>query len=207
MEFNDHEAQEHERLRQHIEKMKEEIARMSGIPDGTYVSPDLPDETADKFLKYVLDFENQEERPLFDALTESGVALPAPEDVDDAQLNARLWEVILAMSLFGHYLYNTDHLSDRELYRVLWTDTLRVPTTLMPDYPNSACHIDLVGTGSEEDIHLYLKHYADEETRHEWANDWPGDAIPEHEDPPYDRDRHLPHDQLNQAIEPRQGCG
>jgi len=40
MEFNDLEEREHERLRQHIEEMKEEIARLSGIPDGTYLSPD-----------------------------------------------------------------------------------------------------------------------------------------------------------------------
>jgi hypothetical protein len=192
MEFNELEEQEYEQRRQRIEERKEEIARMSGIPDCTYLSPDVPDEITDKFLQYVLDFESQEERPLFDALIESGVALPAPEEVDDEHLNARLWDVILAMSLFGHYLYNTDHLSDRELYRILWTDTLRVPTTFMPQYPNFACHIDLVGSGSEEDIHLYLKHYADEETRQQWAKDWPADVVPQHEDPPCDRDRHLP---------------
>jgi hypothetical protein len=53
-------------------------------------------------------------------------------------------------------------------------------------------NIDLVGSGSPEDVHLYLKHYAEEETRQQWAKDWPEDVIPEHENPPYDRDRHLP---------------
>jgi hypothetical protein len=192
MEFNELEEREYERRRQRIEELTEEIARISGIPDCTHISPDCPDETAQQFLQYVFDFESQQERPLFDALAESGVALPAPEELGDAQLCARLWDVIRAMFLFGHYLYNTDHLSDRELYRLLWTDTLRVPTTLLPQYPNFACHIDLVGSGSEEDIHLYLKHYADEETRSQWAKDWPQDIIPDHENPPYDRDRLLP---------------
>lgn len=52
--------------------------------------------------------------------------------------------------------------------------------------------IDLVGSGSEEHIFLHLKHYADEEQRRIWLEDWPDDPMPDHEDPPYDRDRLLP---------------
>ncbi len=47
-------------------------------------------------------------------------------------------------------------------------------------------------SGSERDIHAWLKYYADEETRQRWAEDFPNDVVPPHEDPPYDRDRHLP---------------
>jgi len=90
------------------------------------------------------------------------------------------------------FLYNTDHLSDRELYEELWYELLRDENPAMPVNENSACHIDLVGSGSEEDNELYLRYYADEEDRQLWANDWPDDAMPDHETPPYDRDRHLP---------------
>ena len=177
---------------QRIEELKEQIQRISGVPGCIHISPDCPDGIAQSFLQNVLDFESQQERPLFDSLVEGGVCIPAPEDVPDEQLNAKLWEVIRAMALFGHYLYNTDHLSDRELYTLLWNDTLREPTTTMPERPGFACHIDLVGSGSEEDIRLYLKHYAEEGEREQWARDWPEDIIPPHEDPPYDRDRLLP---------------
>ncbi len=188
----DLEEQEHERRRHHIEVLKEKIERISGIPDCTHISPDCPDEVAQSFLQYVLDFESRTERPLFDALVEGGVSIKAPEDISDQQINAKLWELIHAMALLGHYLYNTNHLSDRELYTRLYSDNLREPTTVLTNHPGFACHIDLVGSGSEEDIHLYLRYYADEEAREQWASDWPEDALPPHEDPPYDRDCFLP---------------
>ncbi|MEI7869901.1 MAG: hypothetical protein WCI11_18595 [Candidatus Methylumidiphilus sp.] len=62
----------------------------------------------------------------------------------------------------------------------------------MPIDGDSAWHVDLVGSGSEEDIERYLRYYADEKTRQDWAKDFPDDVVPEHETPPYDRDRHLP---------------
>jgi len=40
-------------------------------------------------------------------------------------------------------------LSDRELYTLLWRDVLREETPMLPDYPGSAWHLDLLGSGSE----------------------------------------------------------
>ena len=185
------EEKESERRRQHIEELKEKITAASGSSASMFISPDCPDVTAESFLEQVLAFEDSEQKPLTDALTASGVTLPAAEELDDERLRAKLWEVIHAMSLFGHYLHNTNHLSDRQLYETLITDTLPEPTTVVPQNPDFACHIDLVGTGSEEDNTLLLRYYADEEMREQWAEDFP-DRIPPHEDPPYDRDRHLP---------------
>jgi hypothetical protein len=52
--------------------------------------------------------------------------------------------------------------------------------------------IDLVGSGNEEDNQIFLKYYAEEKHREQWASDWPEDLLPEHEEPPFDRDRFLP---------------
>ena len=38
----------------------------------------------------------------------------------------------------------------------------------------------------------YLKSYAAEEERRQWTEEWPDYTLPEHERPPFDRDRHLP---------------
>jgi len=118
--------------------------------------------------------------------------LPAPEELADSQLTAKLWEVIRGLAMLRMFLYNTDHLSDRELYEKLWHEVLREENPVMPVNENSACHIDLVSSGSEEDNELYLRYYADEEDRQLWAKDWPNDVMPKHEAPSYDRDRHLP---------------
>lgn len=137
---------------------------------------------------------DEQGRCLFDILPEAGILLPPPKQLDDGQLTEKLWEVIDALAHHGTFLQNTDHLSDRQLYAELWNDLLREePFEPVPeDLGQGFCFIDLVGSGSEEDIHLLLKHYADESFRQSWQKDWPDDPIPDHEDPPYDRDRLLP---------------
>lgn len=140
-------------------------------------------------------FDEQEESSLFDDLTAAGVALPPPDGLDDAQLTAKLWEVLDALALRRTFLHNTDHLSDRELYTELWNDLLRepfVPISVPENVGQGFWFIDLVGSGSEEHLFLNLKHYADDEQRRIWLEDWPDDPMPDHEDPPYDRDRLLP---------------
>ena len=157
-----------------------------------FESEELSQTLREQFWEYVVAYEEAERITSFDLLVQGGVALPAPEELDDMQLNAKLWEVIRGLALLRTFLYNTNHLSDRELYEELWHEELRVENPDMPIDENSACHIDLVGSGSEEDSELYLRYYADEEDRNQWAKDWPNDIIPVHETPPYDRDRYLP---------------
>jgi hypothetical protein len=112
--------------------------------------------------------------------------------MNDAQLQTKLWDVINGMAVLGSYLSNTDHLSDRQLYEVLWTDILREPTSVCANNAGIACHIDILGGCSEEDLQLRLKYYADEEERLYWADQYPDDIVPPHEPLPYDRDRRLP---------------
>lgn len=82
-------------------------------------------------------------------------------------------------------------MSDRELYTRLWNDTLRHEVPQEAE-TFGAEHVDLVSTGSDEDVHAWLKYYADEETRRDWAERYPDYALPAHEELPYDRDRHMP---------------
>ena len=117
----------------------------------------------------------------------------SPQDMDDNQLHDRLWLLIAKLGERRVFLYNTDHLGDRELYTLLYDEILREETKVIaPDCNRSAWHIDLVGTGSEEDLELYLKYYADDSDRDNWQSDFPEDPIPAHEDPPFNRDSLLP---------------
>jgi hypothetical protein len=139
-----------------------------------------------------MDIEPESWTPPFDTLVAMGIELPPPDDLPDGQLSAKLWEVIEALAFLGAYLEHTDHLSDRELYSQLWSEELREASLFLPNDPDSAWHIDFVGSGSEEDVALFLTYYADEEERQDWAEDWWDGPLPNPKPRPHDRDRHLP---------------
>ena len=86
--------------------------------------------------------EGVEEKPLIEQLEKGGIRVPLPGDLEDGHLHDKLWEVINAMALMGHYLIHTDHLSDRQLYEYLWSDILREPASICPDTSTVSCHID-----------------------------------------------------------------
>lgn len=137
--------------------------------------------------------DDYEKAPLtsdLEQLQRMGIELPEPRAMDEAQMAAKLDEVIRALAAVGSYLYSTDHLSDRELYARLYQDVLREQKVALPAGLNR--HIDMVGSGSDEHIQLWLRYYADEEDRRSWAREWPSDPIPARSKPPFDRDRFLP---------------
>lgn len=158
----------------------------------TWMSEDCPPETAAQFRLSVAAYEQAPWTTHFQELVDAGVELPAPESMDDLQLAAKLSEVLDALARMRVFLSQTDHLSDRELYTQLWGDTLREPVKDMRRDESSAWHIDFLSGGGEENTRLYMKYYADEETRRHWLADFPDDEMPPHEEPPYNRDRHLP---------------
>ncbi len=159
---------------------------IAGEPD------ECPPDLAEQFWEHVVAYEKAPWTTHFQQLQEAGMELPAPEALDDREVTAKLWELIHRLAFMRVFLSQTDHLSDRELYMRLWSEDLREETKALPYDENSACHIDLVGSGSEEDTYLYLKYYADEDFRRQFLDDYPEDPMPDHEDPPYDRDRCLP---------------
>ena len=153
---------------------------------------EVPAEVEEGFWKHVVDYEKAPWTTNFQQLENAGVPLPPPDSLKDEELTAKLWDLIQKLALLHVFIEQTDHLSDRELYTHLWTDSLREESKAMPMVAGSAWHIQLLGSCSEEDMLLYLKYYADDDFRRHWHEDFPSDPIPMHEDPPYDRDRLLP---------------
>ena len=175
-----------------IEDLKRRAEELCGGEMEIANLDDYPAEIEEAFWEHVVGYEEAPWTTHFQQLENAGVSLPAPDSLKDEELTEKLWEVIQKLALLHVFIGDTDHLSDRELYTHLWTESLREETKAMPMDANCAWHIQMLGSGSEEDTHLYLKYYADEDWRRRWHNDWPNDLIPEHEDPPYDRDRLLP---------------
>jgi hypothetical protein len=150
------------------------------------------DTETETFWKSVMAFEKAPETTHFDQLVGRGVALPKPEEMDDEDLTVKLWEIIQWLAGIRVYLYHTDHLSDRELYELLWWDLLRQTTVDTSELAGTSCHLDILGNGSEEEHYLYLKYYADKRERQFWEEQYPDEQIPEHSSLPYHRDELLP---------------
>lgn len=175
-----------------IAKLRAELEKLGGTMLDRLES--VPAEVEEEFLRHVLEYETQEPVSLLTWLAKSGIEVPDPDQLDDQTLSIKLQEVIYGMAYVGAYLLHTNHLSDRELYEFL-SDCLTEEVVLFPENPDYAYIIDMIGgveSGSDEDIQTYLKYYANEQQRVKWGHDWPGDKIPKHEDPPFDRDRFLP---------------
>ena len=176
-----------------IAKLREQLEKIGG---STTTLESMPADMEEEFLRHVLEYETAEPISLFRLLENAGLEVPAPDQLDGTTLTAKLQEVIQRMATLGAYLQHTNHLSDRELYEYLYRDGLREEAVLFPENPSYAYMIDLTGSGSDEDNLIYLKYYADEEHRKQWALDWPDDPMPQHEDPPFDRDSSLPQSPL-----------
>jgi hypothetical protein len=177
----------------HIQEMKDQLHKKGGDSMELFIKDSLPLDVKEKILESILSMEEEEqEQPLSDYLKEEGVSLLQPDTLDDAKVHEKLWEVIQAMAGLNQYLYHTDHLSDRQLYEVLLNDILTEPVFINPEDDFTAGYIDILGGCSEEDCLNRLKYYADEDDRELWAEEYSEEDVPEHEDPPYDRDRHLP---------------
>lgn len=164
-------------------------------------SGDCPTEVQEQFQRNVDAFEQAKWSQPFQVLVDSGISLPPPVDLTDAELNAKLWEVINALALMGAYLEHTDHLSDRELYTLLWGDVLLEEMVIQSPTVTLACHIDLIGSGIEEDNNIYLKYYADEDDRTLWVKEFSDDPVPGRELLPFDRDRQLPKPDMEEKFD------
>jgi hypothetical protein len=188
IQFADEPSQE-----ERIAKLRAELEKLGG---STTTLDSMPADMEEEFLRHVLEYETAAPISLMSLLTNAGLEVQAPEQLDKDTLRIKLKEIIERMATLGAYVLHTNHLSDRELYEYLYGDALREEVVLFPENPSYAYMIDLTGSGGDEDNQIYLKYYADEEHRRQWAHDWPDDPLPDHEEPPFDRDRFLPQSPL-----------
>jgi hypothetical protein len=129
-----------------------------------------------------------------DIFARHGYAPLPPSGLDDRQLPGRLWEWLYAAAARRFFVCSTDHLSDRELYTLLWEQWLDEPTADIPleaetNTTTIISEFNVRGLTHEE---IWLRYYADEADQRLWRSSDPDFVFPPHENPPYDRDRFLP---------------
>jgi hypothetical protein len=106
------------------------------------------------------------------------------------EVATELWPLIAQLAELNIVLERTDHLDDAALLDEL-NEFLEDRVNLIDD-PRATIHLDLIGSGSDEDLAIMLRYYATAKERREWQRDFPDFDMPRHERLPFDRDRLLP---------------
>jgi hypothetical protein len=120
------------------------------------------------------------------------IRLLPPAELTEETLTPILWELLHNLALRGFYVRHTDHLSDRDLYAELWTHGLREPAHLPGRTPRGGWFHDLLGSWGDEEMQLWLRHYATDDQRAQHAAEYPKDVLPPKEPPVAMRDWRLP---------------
>ncbi len=176
----------------HISDLKNQAREMAGEEMIEGEVSDFPLEASEQFWEHVVAFEGTPQKTYRKLLEQDGFVCPPPEDLDEQGLTETLHGLIQVLARRRIYLESTDHLSDRELYQHLYNSILEESAYEFSPEMETNTHIDLIGGGSDEDISLWLKYYADDAERKDWAAECPDYRMPAKEKLPYDRDRFLP---------------
>lgn len=143
---------------------------------------ELPTPLENEYLASMLAWERAPVLPICDWF-EPRLELPRPEALDDEQLHDMLWDTIQKLYDKRIVLEFTDHLSDRQLYCLIYRDILPSPEKKI-DNSNSYLHWDCADQGGDPET--WLRYYASEEDRRGWSES-EDEPLPPTEPPPYPR--------------------
>ncbi len=135
-----------------------------------------------EFLSAMLAWEQAPILPIY-RWFEPELRPPHPDSLSEGDLAPILWEVIRKLSKRRIVLDFTDHLSDRALYCLVFRDILPAREKKI-ERPNNYLHWDC--TGPSNDPEVWLRYYASEEEREDWARTY-HQPIPPTGPPPHPR--------------------
>jgi hypothetical protein len=135
-----------------------------------------------EFLGCMLAWEQAPVLPIF-RWFEPEMRPPRPESLSDENLHKILGDVIRKLFSKHIVLDFTDHLSDRDLYMLIYRDILPAREKKV-EWPTNYLHWDC--TGSNADAEVWLKYYATEEERLDWSDTY-DQPLPPVEPLPYPR--------------------
>ncbi len=144
---------------------------------------DLPTQTENAYLASMLAWERAPVVPISQWF-EPELVLPHPSSIfNEKQLHALLWDTIRKLFDKQIVLLFTDHLSDRELYSLIYRDIL---PSQEKKFDRAECYLHWDCADSSGDPDTWLRYYASDEERQWWAEHWQG-ALPAKRERPYPR--------------------
>ena len=171
------------------EKLAEQIRAMGGIVPRA--KGDDVSEIELTFLRRVVAWETGTCSTHREWLARRGLIFAPPGGLRGPLLTAELGRLLQGLAEARVFLYHTNHLSDAELYAVLWNKVLDESAPDFARTPDDGCHCDLAEAGAGDEG-TWLTFYASEEERREWARDFPDIVLPARRFPPHRRDHLLP---------------
>lgn len=146
-------------------------------------SHELPTPIENELLASMLAWERAPVLPIAQWFSPE-LKIPAPEEMNDGQLHDQLWATVEQLFAKRIVLDFTDHLSDRQLYTLIYRDILPSLEKKIEN-PRNYLHWDCSDAGSDEDV--WLRFYANAEDRELWQSETHG-QLPPQELPPFLRD-------------------
>lgn len=135
-----------------------------------------------EFLQSMLEWERAPILPICQWFRPK-LQLDHPEALDDAQLREALHTTIEKLFTQRIVLDFTDHLTDRQLYCLIYRDILPSHEKLLRRR-NNYLHWDCANTG--DDPNIWLRYYASDADRAAWERETSG-PLPPVEAPPFQR--------------------
>ncbi len=172
-----------------INRLKNEAKDLTGGQMTSSEESDAPSEILEQFWGNVVAFEKAPLTTLHEKLAKDGLEMPDDGELNDADLHEKLWQIIRWSAENGAVYENANHLSDRELYVWLRDDYFHQRENYEGDM---VWHASPIGSYGREEMVIYHRFYADEESRQSWAEQFPEAEMPPRETPPYNRDGLLP---------------
>ena len=143
---------------------------------------DMPTRDENEFLASMLEWERAPVLPIKQWFQPS-LNPPTPESLDDHQLHSVLWDTIQALFAKRIVLDYTHHLSDRQLYSLIYRDIL---PSLEKKIERTRTYLHWLCIDPETDVDIWLRFYATEEEREGWSCESNAE-LPPSELPPYPR--------------------
>lgn len=163
------------RLRDELEPYLDESIHL-------FDSRQVPTQKENEFLASMLAWERAPVLPI-SSWFEPALALPAPDKLSDEQIHDMLGDLIEKLYSQRIMLDFTEHLSDRQLYCLIYRDILPAAEKKV-DLPKNYLRWHCLDMDDQPET--WLRYYASEEEREGWQEECHGE-LPPAEKPPFPR--------------------